>query len=120
MPGGLIAATRLLLTGVEERRALGRVLSRADLSPTIETSFRGSFLRVQGLFEAAFDRAAASGALHVGRDAPAALGRLFFLALHGLVDDRLRHPQDSPSLECDLVTLERCFVGSWFAAAEGQ
>lgn len=110
----LVSMSRTLLLGAEQRRAISEVLCRSELTPAVAGGLRDLKRHLWSCFEAVFVRASQEGVLRLDHSDTTALSRLFFLVLHGMLDEHMRHPDDSPPLETDLDALEAVIVNCWF------
>lgn len=120
IPGVLVHAVRVILTGLEERRALGQVLCGRELSPVIDADLRDKHLRMQGQFKALFRKAGKAGLLRVSCEHPEELGRFFGLALDGVIEERFLHSPDRPSVEQEVSLIECCLIQPWFKKGKGH
>lgn len=114
IPGLLVQAVRVILTRIEERRALGQVLCGRELSPVVNADLRESHLRIQAQFREVFRKAGAAGLLRVSCEHPEELGRFFALALHGVIEERFLHAPDRQSVEQEVALIECCLIQPWF------
>lgn len=111
--GSLIRGARIILAGIVERRALGRVLCVREL-PALENMLFAKRMRLHRLFADAFTRAAAAGLLREPCEHPEQLGRCLALAMHGMIDLHIHHPDVCPTVEEDVLFLERYLIRPWF------
>lgn len=114
LAGVLVEVTRMILTEVEKRRALGQVLCGYELPLAVATDLRARHVKVEQQFTAVFERAAQAGVLRTPQARPAELGRFFRLVLHGVIDERMRHGADCPSVEQDTAHIESYLIRPWF------
>ena len=110
----LVEVTRTILTEVEKRRALGQVLCGHELPSVVAAELRQHQLRVERQLTAVFERAAQAERLSALPARPAELGRFFRLVLHGVLDERMRHGADCPSVEQDTAHIENYLIRPWF------
>ncbi len=114
-PGGaLVQAIRVILTDIVERRALGQVLCGRELSPALDAMLLERRLQFHSLFEKTFRKAAAAGLLRTSCEHPEHLGRCLALALHGMVDLHIFHPEVCPPVEQEVAFLEESMIRPWF------
>ena len=114
IPEILLDMTRTILTGIEQHRALGQVLCGRELSPRLNAALRERHLRARMQFTEMFRRAAAAGRLRVACADPDALGRTFAVVLRGVIDERIRYAGDCPSVDDEILCLERFMIRPWF------
>ena len=114
MAAALLRAARIILAGVEKRRALGQVLCGGELSPAVASVLSAKRLFLHGLFEEAFRKAEAAGVLRVSCERPQNLGRCLALTLRGMVDLHILHAEDCPSVDQEVSLLEQCMIRPWF------
>ena len=112
--GVLVEAISIILVEVEKRRALGQVLCGHELPSVVAAELRQNQLRVEQQFTVVFERASQAGRLRLPQASPAELGRFLRLVLHGVIDERMRHGPDCPSVEQDTAQIENYLVRQWF------
>jgi AcrR family transcriptional regulator len=112
--GVLVEAVRTILVEVEKRRALGLVLCGHELPPAVAADLRQRQMRVERQFTEVFQWASQAGLLRLPQASPAELGRFLRLALHGMIDERIRHGADCPTVEQDAAHLANYLIRRWF------
>ena len=114
LAGALVQAARVILTAAEQRRGLGQVLCGRELSPALNAMLFAKRLQFHSLFEETFRKAAAAGLLRGPCERPEHLGRCLALALHGMVDLHIYHPDACPSVDQEVALLEQSMIRPWF------
>jgi AcrR family transcriptional regulator len=110
----LTGVVRLLLAGVDERRALGRALCAADLSPCVGAVLRAKQMRVWQRFVEEFRQAKAAQQLRAECSDPEALGRLLAVILDGVIHERMLHGNERPPVDREVGEIEEFVLRSWF------
>jgi AcrR family transcriptional regulator len=113
-PQSLIAAIRALLEHVDQRDALGRVLTSGGLTPAVDAVLRMHRNEILDQITEVFVRAADRGALRPTGADPRAMARLLILAIDGAIRERLRHPTTCPSLPEELGSFQEFLIAPWF------
>jgi len=108
---------RLVITGVEELRALGQALCTGPMSPRLSAALRERQMRTRERFVLLFRQAEAAGELRPGGHTPEALGRLLVLMVDGVINERILHAADCPDVERDVALLDECILRLWFQEA---
>jgi AcrR family transcriptional regulator len=110
----LAEAVRLVLTGVEERRALGRAICSSELPPRLDADLRAKKLRVRQRFVGILHGAKEAGELAVEGRSPEELGRFLRMLLDGIIDERMVHGDECPPVEQDVALIEDVVLRRWF------
>ena len=118
IPGVLIESTRAILGYVERQHALGKVFCGGDLPPFLEARFRENHVQMLDRFTGVFEQAAAYGALRQPCGQPAMAARLYTMALHGVIEERILYPEECPPLSDELDFLTRFMINPWFKETE--
>jgi len=71
-------------------------------------------MQTRSQFADVFERAASNGRLREDCNQPAKAARLLLVALHGLIEERILHPEDCPPLDEELDFLTRYMINPWF------
>jgi AcrR family transcriptional regulator len=109
----LTQAVRLILTGIEERRALGKALCSSELSPPLDASLRARQVRVRKHFAAVFRQARDEGRLRLEGVEPEVLARALAMVIDGVIDERMLYPADCPAVEQDVLSIEALGLRLW-------
>jgi len=117
-PQVLVEAVESILTHVEHQLGLGKVFCGNDLPALVESRFRSHHMQTRSQFADVFERAASNGRLREDCNQPAKAARLLLIALHGLIEERIRHPEDCPPLVEELDFLTRFMINPWFKETE--
>jgi len=118
IPGVLIETTRAILGYVERQHALGKVFCGGDLPPFLEARFRKNHVQMLDRFTGVFEQAAACGGLRQPCEQPAMAARLYTMALHGVIEERILYPEDCPPLDEELDLLTQFMINPWFKETE--
>lgn len=105
---------RLIVTGIEERRALGQAICTSELSPRLDAVLRAHQVSMRERFVENLRQAQAAGALRVAGGSPEQMGRFLNLVLNGVIEERMLHGDDCPTVEKDLSLIEDLVLRFWF------
>ena len=109
--------TRLLITGIEELRALGQASCTGPMSPRLSAALRERQMRMRERFVLLFRQAAAAGELRSTSYTPDELGRFLVLMVDGIINERILHAADCPDVDRDVAMIDECVLQSWFKEA---
>ena len=114
----LVQVAGAVFNYVDNQRALAQVLCGGELPPMAEAAFRRDQLVLRDHVAELFRRAQDEGILRADCDDPALAARLFMLTLHGVLEERILHLEDCPSLEPELAFFEQNVIKPWFKEAK--
>jgi AcrR family transcriptional regulator len=117
-PQVLVEAIESILSYAEGQLGLGKVLCGNGLPALVEARFRSHHMQTRSQFADVFERAASNGRLREDCKEPAKAARLLLIALHGLIEERILHPEACPPLDEELDFLARFMINPWFKETE--
>ena len=118
VPQVLVEAIGTILSYVEHELGVGKVFCENQLPALIEARFRSHHMQVRSQFAGVFERAANNGRLRESCSEPAKAARLLLITLHGLIEERILHPEDCPPLDEELEFLTQSMINPWFKETE--
>lgn len=110
----LAQVVRLVVTGIEERRALGQAICTSELSPRVDAALRAKQTLMRQHLVDSLRQAQAGGQLRVEGGSPEQLGRFLALVLSGVIDERMLYGNDCPPVDQDVSAIEHLVLQLWF------
>lgn len=110
----LTEIVRLVVTGVEDCRALGQALCTSELSARVDASLRARQLVVRQHFTEVLRQAQAAGGLRGTCGSLEQMGRFLALVIGGVVDERMLYGNECPPVDQDVSAIEHLVLQLWF------
>lgn len=114
VPETLSAVFKLIFEEITENPALGHLLRENGGSPVIQSHLREKEQDMQRKFTAYFSRDEVRCQLSPFCRDTAMIARYIIRVLDGLVDERVSHPEDCPSIDQELDTLKHFILTPLF------